>query len=178
MGEQNQPSQEQLKESLSEVIGAVEIEGTEGETMVTKLDAISGNWRRAVTRTLAQMNEESYKEYREIKYSGGAVQNPNLQQRRKAYDFAVTALIEETMKEFDPSNPFEWAGVQMQMVGLVQQAISIVRVVAPEEYSAWQAALSMAKNDAGFVNDKDTLRAALVSVCKAFLSSTYKLANY
>jgi hypothetical protein len=180
MNEQNQSKQEQeqLKESLGEVIGAVEIEGTEGETMITKLDAISGNWRRSVTRALMHTDEASYKKYREIKYSGGANDNPDLKKRREAYDFAVEAFVDAVMPGTDFANPFEWGQPQMALVGVIQQAVSIVRVVAPEEYSAWQVAISMAKGEDGFIADKDALRSALVTVCKAFLSATYKLANF
>jgi hypothetical protein len=77
-------------DALKQVVGKVQAQdGTEVEA--TQLDAISSNVRNTVTKILKIVDPKSYAKYREMKYAGG--DNPTLEQRRSAYQFAFKAFL-------------------------------------------------------------------------------------
>jgi hypothetical protein len=87
---------EQMKAHLTEPVTAHHIEGTEGETPITRLDMLSSQWRQTATHLLKVIDPKAYAKYREMKYAGGP--NPDHATRMAAYKFAVHAFLDASYK--------------------------------------------------------------------------------
>lgn len=64
-------------------------------TKITKLDAISSQWRQTAVKLLKELSPADYEKYRAIKFEGVPMgQRPSLDQSRAAYLFAMQRFLE------------------------------------------------------------------------------------
>lgn len=94
--QQEQQQIEAAKADLTTPITMHHIEGTDGETPITRLDMMSSQWRRTATGILKIIDPKAYKTYREMKYANGS--SPDHATRLKAYEFAVIAFLRASYK--------------------------------------------------------------------------------
>jgi len=157
---------EKVKELLSTVVGAFNVEGA-GETMITQLDVLSSQWRQTWTAILKHTDPEGRDEYKAMKYPPG-VENPDITIRRAAYEYVVVRLIDKHVTDIEPLEP---SNEHSAIVALVRRAVATLKVIAPEDYAGVMAMLYAAPFDL------DNRRAAYKAASKLFLQKTYKLAN-
>jgi hypothetical protein len=162
------PEQEaqEIKDHLSEMVATINVEGA-GDTMVTRLDAISSQWRQTWSAILKQTDSEGHNEYKAKKYKPGH-ENPDLATRKVAYEFVVERVIDKQVTDIEP---LELTKAQSMVIDLIRQAASILKVVAEDDYQSVKALL--ATNPYDLINRRDVYR----TIAKLFLKHTYKLAN-
>ena len=161
-----------LKDDLGSAVAMTEIKEGQGETLITKLDVVSSRWRQMAVHVLKQLDEESYAEYRKLKYGeAGEVTDPDIAQRKKAYRFAVTRFLDLSYTEIEPDAPS-----QLQVAGEMwrQQAVQLLKIVDPEAYAEYRKM----KYGAGKSPDLDVRKAAYKFALLRFLDASYKIAGF
>lgn len=129
------------------------------DVMVTRLEALGAQWRRTAVEILKATDPKGHATYREIKYAEGKASDPSLAQRREAYQWAATRVLE---KHFAHPLCEAWR----------QTAAKVVEALDPAVYLVY----SQAKHGAGEPTEAQKIE-AYKGVVRRFLELAYTIPN-
>ncbi|KKM64169.1 hypothetical protein LCGC14_1504040 [marine sediment metagenome] len=161
-----QTEAEKQKQQLAVVVGVADVDGTQEN--VTHLDALSSQWRQMAAKAIKHEDPETYAQYRTVKYATG--EEPDLAQRKKAYQIIVERFLELGYTELDPLEPSK---AQVVCLGWRGQALRLLKIVDEEGYAEFQKLMA---GEGKFPNLK-TRKKAFRFVVLRFLDRSYRLAG-